>query len=273
MIKIDPSGDYVQLKYVDTLGEYVQEELLSDSDAIEYSSSSNGKLYLQFGKMTFQDIEPTEFEIDGVAVTDAADFITKLTALFSGGGGSGSSFFPTSGTGTATGDITGQLDGHIFQIQEEDYPVPAIMVDPTGGQMRVIIEAFNETGNGNYGYAATQGTETYGDAQLAASFNDGINRSNVHCYADATTATLDIGPIFNNGEKTGLISMTAYEEATETTLSADFVTTNGQASFNGKIVSSNLASLDFANDGAAASGGVDVGQLYHTSGTVKIRLI
>ena len=29
---------------------------------------------------------------------------------------------------------------------------------------------------------------------------------------------------------------------------------------------------DFANDGAAASGGVPVGGLYHTSGTVKIRL-
>jgi len=29
---------------------------------------------------------------------------------------------------------------------------------------------------------------------------------------------------------------------------------------------------DFADDGAAASGGVEVGQFYHTSGAVKVRV-
>src|SRR6476646_8137453 len=90
MIKIQPSGDYVQLIYVDPVQESVQQELKSDNDAIEYSSRSNGRVYLQFGTMTFEDIEPTEFEIDGDAVTDADDFVTKLTALFSSqSGGSG----------------------------------------------------------------------------------------------------------------------------------------------------------------------------------------
>lgn len=31
-------------------------------------------------------------------------------------------------------------------------------------------------------------------------------------------------------------------------------------------------SKNFANDAAAATGGIKVGELYHTSGTVKIRL-
>jgi len=34
-----------------------------------------------------------------------------------------------------------------------------------------------------------------------------------------------------------------------------------------------LVSKDFANDGAAATGGILVGELYHTAGAVKIRLV
>jgi len=39
------------------------------------------------------------------------------------------------------------------------------------------------------------------------------------------------------------------------------------------IKSENLALLDFADDTAAAAGGVGLNELYHTSGTVKIRLV
>jgi hypothetical protein len=33
------------------------------------------------------------------------------------------------------------------------------------------------------------------------------------------------------------------------------------------------ASLDYADDTAAAAGGVVLGQVYHTSGTLKIRIV
>ena len=40
---------------------------------------------------------------------------------------------------------------------------------------------------------------------------------------------------------------------------------------DGPITGKNLGALDFTSDVAAASGGVEVGELYHASGAVKIR--
>jgi len=40
----------------------------------------------------------------------------------------------------------------------------------------------------------------------------------------------------------------------------------------GPVTGLALAELNFTSDGAAGSGGVDLGELYHTNGDVKIRL-
>ncbi len=40
----------------------------------------------------------------------------------------------------------------------------------------------------------------------------------------------------------------------------------------GPVTGLALGALDFTNDSNAASGGVDVGELYHNSGDVKIRI-
>lgn len=42
--------------------------------------------------------------------------------------------------------------------------------------------------------------------------------------------------------------------------------------FNGKIVSPTVLAANYANDAAAGVGGIPVGGIYHTSGTLKIRL-
>lgn len=42
--------------------------------------------------------------------------------------------------------------------------------------------------------------------------------------------------------------------------------------FNGSVITPDLLALDFVDDAAATGGGVAVGQWYHTSGTLKIRL-
>ncbi len=115
MIKIDTSGDYVQLIYVDPVGESVQQELKSDTDAFEVSYDSEGKLYLQFGLMKFENPDPTDFTINDVAVTDAADFITKLNALFTGGGGGGATIY--TGDGDLTGDREVGLEGHSLRFE------------------------------------------------------------------------------------------------------------------------------------------------------------
>jgi len=46
----------------------------------------------------------------------------------------------------------------------------------------------------------------------------------------------------------------------------------GSASISGDIVSSTIGALNYANDAAAAAGGVPVGGIYNTSGILKIRL-
>ena len=46
-----------------------------------------------------------------------------------------------------------------------------------------------------------------------------------------------------------------------------------QAEIRGALVLPELRNLDFANDVAAAAGGVVIDGLYHTAGVVKIRLV
>jgi uncharacterized delta-60 repeat protein len=49
---------------------------------------------------------------------------------------------------------------------------------------------------------------------------------------------------------------------------------SGSANINGTIVLSTVSSsFNFADDAAAASGGIDLGGLYHTTGSIKIRLV
>ena len=49
---------------------------------------------------------------------------------------------------------------------------------------------------------------------------------------------------------------------------------SGSANINGTIVLSTVSSsFNFADDAAAASGGIALGGLYHTTGSIKIRLV
>lgn len=77
---------------------------------------------------------------------------------------------------------------------------------------------------------------------------------------DATNATITVGYDGDAGTVKGTLTATDGGSNTYSVI----VTPAGLT-----LVGLN----DFANDGAAASGGVPVGGLYHTSGTIKIRLI
>jgi hypothetical protein len=78
MIQLNVSGSYVSL----VVNGSIQEELNKDTDQVEYNKYSDGKVSLIFGRRSFVQVSPTDFEIDGEAVTDAADFVTKLEAVF-----------------------------------------------------------------------------------------------------------------------------------------------------------------------------------------------
>ena len=86
MIQLNVSGDYVTL----VVNGSIQEEVSKTADSIEYNKYSDGKVSLTIGRRSFIQVAPTSFEIDGDAVTDAADFVTKLTAVFGSGGGGAS---------------------------------------------------------------------------------------------------------------------------------------------------------------------------------------
>ncbi|MGL6283960.1 MAG: hypothetical protein ACRC2J_16275 [Microcoleaceae cyanobacterium] len=72
------SGDYVRL----VVNGSEQEELNRNTDDVEYNRYSDGKVSLKFGRRTIEMVDPTTFQIDGVAVVGAADFVTKIETLF-----------------------------------------------------------------------------------------------------------------------------------------------------------------------------------------------
>ncbi len=213
MIKINTSGDYVQLIYVDPVQESVQQELKSDTDAFECSYDSEGKLYMQFGLMRFENPDPTDFTINGSAVTDAADFISKLNALFTGGGGGG---FPASISQDTEVDLAGNELS--FTSGGQDFlslsPEQAYLASTPDGDVYTILNL-------------SSGTSTF--FQLTSSNNSG---SPVQITGDGTSKIL-------------------FYDA-------------GFQQFNGIN--------EFVDDAAAAAGGVPVNGLYHSMGTVKIRL-
>lgn len=100
------------------------------------------------------------------------------------------------------------------------------------------------------------------DAETSAIIAKGSQQNSGRFVANSTptTGTFYAKADFNDGTKTALIQ--GYANATET-----------EVSYNAdKHLFPDIIPLDFLNDGAAASNGVDIGQLYHTAGVIKIRL-
>ncbi len=191
MIKIQTSGDYVQLIYVDPVQESVQQELKSDTDAFECSYDSDGKLFMQFGSMRFENPDPTDFEIDGVAITDSADFISKLNALFTGGGGGG---WGTSGTvATLTGSASLDANGNEFGIHNARFFVNT-ETDQTALTLQdgtSQLNSFNPTGEGNTAFAQAVSSTDQAGIELRADFNDGVKRASILGYANTDEAEIE----------------------------------------------------------------------------------
>ena len=133
MVQLTVSGDYVTV----TVNGSIQEEVNKTTDAIEYNKYSDGKVSLSIGRRSFEMVDPTDFEIDGDAVTDAADFVTKLTAVFSSGGG-GSSYLVYTALLTQSGT---------------DAPVATVLENTLGGTVvwtRDSAGFYNGTLNGAF---------------------------------------------------------------------------------------------------------------------------
>jgi hypothetical protein len=224
MIKINTSGDYVQLIYVDPVQESVQQELKSDTDAFECSYDSEGKLYLQFGLMRFENPDPTDFIVNDVAVTDAADFISKLNALFTGGGGGGVTIY--TGDGSLSADRRVDIAGHDFQIQNT----------PSFPRFKIV------------------GTATLEETQVFS--NDGLGYANLYLKSSSDQGLYEF-------------YLEAFDNVNHIEIEGNAIENQIEYSA-GNHVFNGLG--DFADDAAAAIGGVPINGLYHTAGAVKIRL-
>jgi hypothetical protein len=81
----------------------------------------------------------------------------------------------------------------------------------------------------------------------------------------------------NNASNQIVIGALAEGNGSNTTTIGNSSTTatylKGTLNVSTAILAQVSSSYDFADDSAAASGGVPLGGLYHTSGTIKIRLV
>jgi hypothetical protein len=126
-------------------------------------------------------------------------------------GGSGDSLFPTTGTGTATGNVIGDLDG--FSLQVTKGGTQFLNIETATDAEAVLLRAINATGGGNValfegstGVASAQSTfksEFNGAdlAQIQATASSGVS-SIVHT-ADNHTFNVGVGGTFQVADGTG----------------------------------------------------------------------
>lgn len=101
-----------------------------------------------------------------------------------GGGGGGSSLFPTTGTGTATGDVTGLLSGYTLTMQG---------TADADNYLRLID---NATGYSLFDYSSHDvGADVFGYARLSINPEDGFNVSTRN-EANSSSASIQV---FNQG--------------------------------------------------------------------------
>jgi hypothetical protein len=133
-----------------------------------------------------------------------------------------------------------------------------------GGTSRSMAEAAITIGNGNQNNEGYRGVILGNLNGIGAGTNYNVVIGN-NSRVDGGSYNTIIGGENNNisGGTSGstLLGMTNYTP------------TRNDAAFAVNYVMTNYAGLNFADDTAAAAGGVVLGQIYHTGGTMKIRIV
>ena len=131
------------------------------------------------------------------------------------------------------------LNGKKLLIGPDVFPSSThFFIDPVANI--VEFNAYDPTGDGNIAKINISSGPSQPDFTYIAQFNDGEKVAQIQGIANVSGSSLE------------------YTADTHTIHNA--------------IITPELAALDFANDAAAAIGGVAVNQWYHTSGILKIRL-
>jgi hypothetical protein len=101
----------------------------------------------------------------------------------------GFSLLPTVGTGTATGDIVGELGGHILDISQDG--IPSFRIDTTPGVAFTTLAAFDPTGDGNRGNSIFSANPTQATSAWYATFNGGEHEAEIEEFADASGSSIE----------------------------------------------------------------------------------
>lgn len=182
--------------------------------------------------------------------------------------------FPLQGTGTATDNVTGDLNDSnltitggmvgigitpttLFQVGIST--LPFLGVDTTVDNENVFLGAQNATNDNSYGvfYGSSEVGSSLAYIESRNPTND-FNTSNVKTTTADTFAQVQIRADFNDGVKYSEIIM-----------SADGVTSLVQVITD---IFQIVTLQEYADDAAAALGGLPVNGLYRTGSIVKIRV-
>lgn len=211
-------------------------------------SSTRGIAFTQGNINVYNLTDPgaTTYKIAVIDSTTQSMYWISQSVL---GGGGGSSFLPVTGTGTATGNITGDLDGNTLTIEQGG--LYWLLLNPTAGSEQASLRAFNTTGSGNQGVLGLNATNTLAVATLTSDFDGASQLSRIELATDATTSTATYTAGTHTFVGTVTIPTPFTLGATSVTASGtelnfvDGVTSDIQTQFTGKanLALSNLASV------------------------------
>lgn len=210
-----------------------------------------------------------------------------------GGGGGGDTLFALTGSNTATGDVVGDLDGNNLNVEQDGNNW--LQVQTSAGVERVVVQSFSsETVGASSGFSINSNSD--GGYKFLLQANDAINVVQIEGDAAGNSMTYTAG-VHNFSGKYGYdgdgalfhqmgfddvkwfskigVSTGPEMQLTETSFTVllndgamiDVVYDEGDETTNIK-----MTLLEFADDAAAATGGVPVTGLYRTGSVVKIRV-
>lgn len=129
------------------------------------------------------------FQTGGIVrVNNLADTLSTKAYARSVGGGSGSSLLPTTGTGTATGNIIGSLATFKVEIQQAGNDF--LNIDPTSGAETASLGSVNTTGSSNTAQLFTSTSNTDAETQMSVNFNGGAKSADIDITANTTSSLI-----------------------------------------------------------------------------------
>jgi hypothetical protein len=116
---------------------------LNYADIRLYADVSTSSIYMQSKTVSIKSLQttgtaPTPSGTTKMVITDDNGLLSFADIPGGGGGGGGSSLFPTTGTGTATGDVTGDLATHKLSITNGNVGIGAA---PNADQLFIVHDA------------------------------------------------------------------------------------------------------------------------------------